>query len=146
MTYSLKTYRCQLVCEGETQFAKAFADSADNAAAIMFEKLANLPVEEVHLLYVNGQNRVTGHEMIARGGQHGCALTAKEILRGPLMAGASAFIMAHNHPSGDPTPSREDIAITRTVKKLSEELGIPLLDHLVVCPESRRYESILEVL
>ncbi len=137
----IKTYKCMLVSEGTQDIPRTDCSSADNAAAIFFERLAGLPHEEVHVLYLNGRNRVIGCEVVSKGGAHGAALTPRDVLRGAIVAGASAIIMAHNHPSGDPHPSVDDYSTTHLVRLACEAVGLPLLDHLVVCPEIREYRS-----
>jgi DNA repair protein RadC len=145
--FMVPNVRCVLVRDAGTEgTTPPRAASADDAAEIFFERMANLPCEEVHVLYLDGQNRVTGAEMIARGGLHGCALSTRDALRGAIVANASALIIAHNHPSGDPTPSSEDIGMTRALQAAAKTVGLPLLDHLVVCPESKKYRSVLEVM
>jgi DNA repair protein RadC len=144
--YILKTFRCQLVCDGTSEFPHKKAANFNDARDIFFQKMANLPGEEIHALYVNGQNQITGHEMIAKGGMHGCAVTSKDVLRGAIAANAAAFLIAHNHPSGDPTPSREDIEMTRNLIKAGKVVGVALLDHIVVCPEAGLASSVMEKL
>jgi DNA repair protein RadC len=139
---TLKTYRCMLVAEGTAQYTRETVEDAGGAIEVLFDKMAGLCCEEIHVLYLNGRNRIVGHEVVARGGLHGCAVTARDVLRGALLANASAFILAHNHPSGDPTPSAEDREMTRKIGALSRDLGCPLLDHIVVCPEECRSASI----
>jgi DNA repair protein RadC len=70
-------------------------------------------------------------------------VTAREILRCALGDAASAIVLAHNHPSGDPTPSDEDAAMTRAVARAAEVVGVPVLDHVVVTA-SGEYVSLLE--
>ena len=142
---TLKTFRCMLVAEGTAQYTRSVVTDDVAAADVLFDKMAGLPVEEVHVLYVNGRNKIVGHEVVGRGGIHACSVSARDVLRGALVANAAAFIMAHNHPSGDPTPSEEDRAMTRRIADVARELGCPLLDHLVICPEERTYRSIVGV-
>lgn len=146
MKYSVPIYRCMLVRDGEKEVARERAPSFDDAAEIFFESLKNLPVEEVHVLFVDGQNRVTGLECVSRGGLHGCALSCRDVLRGAIAANASAIIVGHNHPSGDPRASADDIAMTKSLAAACEVVGVPLLDHIIVCPESRRATSLLEAM
>jgi DNA repair protein RadC len=63
---------------------------------------------------------------------HGCALTPRDVLGPALRDAASAIVVIHNHPSGDPEPSPEDIAMTRAVAAACDVVGVPLLDHVVV--------------
>ena len=69
---------------------------------------------------------------IARGGAHGCALSTRDVLAPALRDNAHAIILIHNHPSGDPRPSPEDLAMTIAIRSACEVVGVPLLDHVVV--------------
>ncbi|HEY3666054.1 MAG TPA: DNA repair protein RadC [Polyangiaceae bacterium] len=95
-------------------------------------RLAALEHEEVWLLSLDGKYGLKSARRIAQGGLHGCALLTRDVLSPALRDGASAIVLVHNHPSGDPTPSSEDIAMTRAVRAAGELVGIPLLDHVVV--------------
>ena len=95
-------------------------------------RLAALEHEEVWLLSLDGKYGLKSARRIAQGGLHGCALMTRDVLSPALRDGASAIVLVHNHPSGDPTPSREDISMTQSVRTCAELVGIPLLDHVVV--------------
>jgi len=98
-------------------------------------RLALLEHEEVWLLSLDGRNRLKSERCIARGGLHGCALLPHDILRPALRDGASAIILVHNHPSGDPTPSRADIQMTQAIIDVAKPLGISVHDHIIVGKE-----------
>jgi DNA repair protein RadC len=95
-------------------------------------RLGTLEHEEVWLLSLDGKYGLKSARRIAQGGLHGCALLTRDVLSPALRDGASAIVLVHNHPSGDPTPSPEDIAMTRAVRAAGELVGIPLVDHVVV--------------
>lgn len=95
-------------------------------------RLSALEHEEVWLLSLDGQNGLKAARRVAQGGLHGCALTPKDILRPALRAAATAIILLHNHPSGSPEPSPEDLAMTEQLAIASQVVGIELLDHLIV--------------
>jgi DNA repair protein RadC len=77
-------------------------------------------------------SRLLGATRIAQGGLHGCALTPRDVLRPALRDGGSAIVVIHNHPSGDPTPSPDDIKMTAALAVACDVVGIELLDHVVV--------------
>jgi DNA repair protein RadC len=106
-------------------------------------RLACLDHEQVWLLVLDGRNRLRSAQRVAQGGLHGCALTPGDVLRPAVRDGGSAFVLVHNHPSGDPRPSREDVAMTRLVAAAGELLGVPLLDHVIVARGGQ--SSLLEV-
>jgi DNA repair protein RadC len=98
-------------------------------------RLAALDHEEVWLLGLDGKNGLRGAQRVAQGGAHGCALLPRDVLRPAVRDGASAIILLHNHPSGDPTPSLDDVRMTRALASACEIVGINLLDHVVVARE-----------
>jgi DNA repair protein RadC len=95
------------------------------------------------LLALDGQNGLRSMRRIAQGGLHGCCVSARDILRAGLVEAASAIVLVHNHPSRDPTPSPEDVAMTRVVVDAGEVVGLPLVDHVVVA--GSRHASMLDL-
>lgn len=112
-------------------------------AAYLTPRIGALEVEQMWVVSLDGRNRMRGARCVAHGGQHGCAVTARDILRLALSDGASGFVLVHNHPSGEPTPSQEDLAMTRAVAQAAEVVGLPLLDHVIVTARGD-YCSLLE--
>jgi DNA repair protein RadC len=107
-------------------------DSVDEVRGWAEPRLLGLEHEEVWLLSVDGRNYLRTARCIARGGLHGCALATHDILRPAVRDAASAIILVHNHPSGDPTPSPEDLRMTRAVQVACRTIGLELLDHVIV--------------
>jgi DNA repair protein RadC len=83
-------------------------------------------------LSVDGQNGLKAARRVAQGGLHGCALTTRDVLGPALRDAASAILLVHNHPSGDPRASPEDMAMTRALSAACKVVGLPLLDHVIV--------------
>ena len=98
----------------------------------LFAAMAHEPVEQLRILYLNSRNRLLLDETVIEGSVNITPVYPREILRRSLEAGATALILAHNHPSGDPRPSREDIRLTRLVARAVETLDIRLHDHVIV--------------
>jgi len=89
--------------------------------------------EQTGALFLNARNRLIRHDPeIYRGTLDRAVVEPREILKRSLLCNAAGIIVYHNHPSGDPTPSREDREFTRRLKAAAEGLGIRLLDHIVV--------------
>ena len=88
--------------------------------------------EEFHLLFLDTKNRLLKHERQGVGTVDQAPVYVREVLRRALELGASNMIMLHNHPSGDPTPSRADIEITNRVIEAGQPLGVKVHDHLVI--------------
>ncbi len=141
--YKIQTFKVRLIRDGVLSLAEEQADCFENARDILFALLADLPHEEVHAVMVDGRSNVIGTVRLSMGGLHGCALTARDVLRPIIAQGAAAFILGHNHPSGDPMPSADDRAMTDHIAKCADLIGTPLLDHIVVCPRQRKAHSIM---
>lgn len=92
-------------------------------------------------LYVNARHHLLGERELYRGTLHRASVEPRAILREALLCGAAGVVLFHNHPSGDPSPSREDLAFTRRVARAGEVLGVELVDHLVVA-EGGAYVSL----
>lgn len=92
-------------------------------------------LEESIILCLNRSNRVLGYYKLSSGGTAGTMMDPKVIFTIALNCSASAIIVAHNHPSGNLTPSQPDIKTTGNIKKLGDMMGITLLDHIIVTDE-----------
>lgn len=94
--------------------------------------LGHEKVERFHLLFLDRKNVLIADEAQQRGTVDHTPVYPREVVKRALELGASALIMVHNHPSGDPTPSKADIAMTEEVKAAAEKLGIALHDHVII--------------
>jgi DNA repair protein RadC len=94
--------------------------------------MAHESVEQLRLLFLDRKNVLIGDEVQQRGTVDHTPLYVREVVKRALELGASALIIVHNHPSGDPTPSRGDIDMTKQVKEALETIGITLHDHVVI--------------
>jgi len=94
--------------------------------------IAHEPVEHVHVLYLDTRNRLIADEAQGRGTVNHTPVYPREVVKRALELQATALILAHNHPSGDPTPSRQDIEMTGEIKSAAAVFGIVLHDHLVL--------------
>ncbi|WP_150287634.1 RadC family protein [Rhabdaerophilum calidifontis] len=88
--------------------------------------------EEFRLLFLDKKNGLIGDEVMQRGTVDHTPVYPREVLRRALQLNASALILVHNHPSGDPAPSRADIEMTREIVSLAEPMGIVVHDHLII--------------
>ncbi len=94
--------------------------------------LAREPTERFHLLFLDRKNALIADEQQQEGTVDHTPVYPREVVKRALELNASAIIMVHNHPSGDPTPSRADIEMTRQVREATRAVGIALHDHLVI--------------
>ena len=88
--------------------------------------------EQVRILFLNRQNHLIADELQQEGTVDHTPVYPREVIKRALDLGASALILVHNHPSGDPTPSHNDVAMTKELKAAGEKLGIQIHDHVVV--------------
>ena len=100
--------------------------------ALMGPRLRDVAQEEFHALLLNARHRVVREVLVTRGTVDASLIHPREVFRPAVSEGASGVILVHNHPSGDPTPSAEDRAVTRQLAEAGRALGIPVLDHVVV--------------
>jgi len=96
------------------------------------ERLAALRKEEFHVILLDGKNRPLKDVRVSEGSLTASLVHPREVFVPVIEASAAAIILVHNHPSGDPTPSAEDIAITHRLRQVGEIMGVPVLDHVVI--------------
>ncbi len=95
-------------------------------------QIAHGKVEEFHILFLDRKNALIKHERQQRGTVDHAPVYTREVVKRALELGASALILVHNHPSGDPSPSKADIAVTQDIKKAAAPLGVVVHDHLII--------------
>ena len=98
-------------------------------------RLAGLSAEEVWAIPLDAKNRSMGEMQLALGGLSACALSPADVFRPLMKEAAAGVILVHNHPSGEPTPSTEDIAFTERLCRAALLLGMELVDHVIVARE-----------
>ena len=104
--------------------------------------IGELPHEEFWIIYLNNSNKVITKSQLSKGGITGTMVDTRLVFKNALESGATAIILAHNHPSGTLSPSDADKEITKKLKKAGESLDIKVLDHLIVTQNS--YYSFLD--
>jgi DNA repair protein RadC len=108
----------------------------------MRARLAFSPVEEFWSIALDVRHRVQSERCVARGSLTGVDVHPRDVFRPLIRESAAAVIFCHNHPSGDPSPSRQDLDITQRLREVGNVCGIAVLDHVVVASEG--YASISE--
>ena len=96
------------------------------------ERMRHLSREEMILIFFNGKNKVIKELTVSVGTVNQTVASPRELFLEALRCEAVSVLMIHNHPSGDPTPSRQDILTTKRMKEAGEFLGIPLCDHIII--------------
>lgn len=103
-----------------------------NAISFFEERMSFLPSEEIQVVTLDVQKKLISCDVIGRGGIGGVGFCERELFRTAVKVNAAGLILAHNHPSGDPTPSHEDIEATWHLMKCGEMIGIEVVDHIIV--------------
>lgn len=106
--------------------------SARGAAAVLIPRFGAMSVEVFGFLALDRRRRLTRVTLVSQGNAEQTAAHPRHVFRLALQADASAVVLFHTHPSGDPTPSSDDVAVTRRLILAGEVLGVPVLDHVVV--------------
>ena len=88
--------------------------------------------ERFIVVFLDARHRVTGSQIVSIGSLNASIVHPREVFRVAILHGAAAIILGHNHPSGDPTPSSDDMELTRRLVKSGELLGIKVLDHIII--------------
>lgn len=130
----------EILCVGELsrRLARATVDldtdfsSPEYVAAYFMENMRHLETEKVMLLLLDGRHRLLKEISLSEGDSNSAIVSVKAIFLEAFRYEASSIILIHNHPSGYPEPSREDLVLTRRVKEAGELLGISLLDHIII--------------
>lgn len=115
----------------QKQFAAAISDS-DSAANLLREDLNDLDHEESWVLYLNNCNRPLDKLMITVGSIASTIIDRRRIVKQALLCNATRIILFHNHPSGNPLPSKADITETEKLKKACDLFDISLIDHIII--------------
>lgn len=128
---SFRVVREPVPAEAREAAERTWTGGAD-AARFVMPLLAGEPSEVMLAAFLNAKHRLAGAAVVGRGGLDHVPCEPREVFRAALLANAAAVILAHNHPSGDPEPSAQDLVLTERIAECGRLMGIPLLDHLVI--------------
>lgn len=106
--------------------------SPRDAANIVMEDMRYLPNEHFVCLFLNTKNHVLARETLSIGSLNAAIVHPREVFRAAIRRNSASIICVHNHPSGDPTPSQEDIQLTERLMEAGEIIGIDVLDHIII--------------
>jgi len=141
----INVYSLRLVKESSIPYnlEKSIANPATAAEIInqVFD-MENQPNEVFAILCLNTKNKVAGAHIISQGSLSSSIVHPREVFKAAIANNAASIILAHNHPSGDPEPSREDIETTHRLVNAGNILGINVLDHIII--GDGRYISLKE--
>ena len=105
---------------------------SEDVCRVLRPVTSKLPRESFYAVALNMANEVIGIEEVHRGTVGGVDAHPRDVFQGALLANAASVVVAHNHPSGDPGPSADDLALTRRLAKAARLLGVPILDHVIL--------------
>ncbi len=86
------------------------------------------------VLHLDARNRVVAHEVTSIGSQTASIVHPREVFKSAILKGANGIVLAHNHPSGDPAPSDDDISLTHRLRDVGNLIGIDVKDHVIIAP------------
>jgi DNA repair protein RadC len=124
------------ILEGRMRKNAVLLSSPADCKKFLQLKLAPLPHEVFSVLFLDTQNRLIAFEEMFRGTLNQTSVYPREVVLSALRHNASAVVLSHNHPSGNPEPSRADEALTQTLKAALALVDVRVLDHIVVCADS----------
>lgn len=127
MNYATAIVQMPLVMEGKGARVQTPGEAAQLCADI-----SGFAQETFHVLALNTKNRLIERQMITVGIVDASLAHAREVFRGAIQCNASGILLVHNHPSGDPAPSAEDIRITRQLIEAGKIIDIKVLDHVII--------------
>jgi DNA repair protein RadC len=103
-----------------------------DVAAYLSAEMATLAQEQLRVVLLDTRNQVIGSALVYQGGLNATVIRLGDCFREAVAKGAAAVVLVHNHPSGDPTPSPEDVRLTGEAARAGDLLGVELLDHIVI--------------
>lgn len=130
------TVKTITVAYGAPRRLRPCVDAPEIARRVVLSEMRkrDTDVEHVFLLMQNSRHALTGFKRLSTGSGSECPIDARKMFQTVLKCGASGFILAHNHPSGDAEPSRDDLGLTRRFVLAASILGLNFNDHIIVTP------------
>jgi DNA repair protein RadC len=129
----MRVFECKISYSLVSLGEEISLDRPDKIAAYLRSAFDENPMQEAfYCVYLDRKNHPLGRHLITLGTLDSTLVSPREVFRGAILAGASALVVAHNHPSGNPAPSSADVRVTRMLRDAAKTLEIPLLDHVVV--------------
>lgn len=125
------------VCVRDAEVMDSHCNAPEKFPAVWRETVEADPIfdpekEHFAVFFLNRRNKLRGFNIVSIGTQHSTLVEPREVFRPAIAVAASSIIIAHNHPSGDPSPSSADIHVTRKLREASHLLCIPLVDHVII--------------
>ena len=140
-------YSVKLIKESGVNYSLEEKITSPQVARDIIEKVLELsssPVEKFGIIALTTKNKVAGVHIIAIGGLSQAVVEAREIFQHAILNNAASIILFHNHPSGDPDPSKEDVDFWKNTEDAGKLLGIKVMDHVII-GESGGFASLKEL-
>lgn len=132
MAKSFNVYRCKLVKEGKIDYEGKISRPEDVFTAAKKMGLLDFSEEVVSMFTTDTKGNITGYHEVSRGDLNTSIVHPREVFKRAISNNAAALVLVHNHPSGETTPSDEDISVTKRLTEVGELIGIPVLDHIII--------------
>lgn len=142
---SIEVVAIQMIRERKFLYNGTRVTMPETAAEAFCALIGNPDREYFVAMLLDGKNRITAVNVVSVGSLNQSIVHPRETFKAAILSNAAAVILAHNHPTGDLTPSREDLEITRRLKEAGELLGIKILDHIIVDTETGRNKSFVSL-
>lgn len=131
--YKLRSQTFSIVCEKREA---VYCGSPKLAGPLLLSLYRELELDECNehfvVVVLNAKGKIVGHKVLSSGTPTACLVTPAMVFQAALVLGGTSVLACHNHPSGDTTPSREDLVLTRRMRTAGEALGMPLADHIIL--------------
>lgn len=141
--YNIPVYKLKLVKSSSRSVKVEVVKTPQEASQVFSAYLQGEDREHFVAVMLDSKNRVIGIHTISIGSLNESLVHPREVFKAAILANAAAIIVGHNHPSGDPTPSVQDVEVTRELSQAGKYLKIPVLDHVIIEHENR-YVSLVE--
>lgn len=129
---TIQLVECRLKKAKTIKLPRGNVTCLEDALAVLRYLTSDLPVEQFIVLGMNNAGMVSFASVVSQGGVEGCAIKPRDVFRALLIANATSFIVGHNHPSGDPTPSAFDLDTNSCLVQAGQAIGLPLVDSIIV--------------
>lgn len=141
----IQRVKLQMIREPSAIYTAESITSPTDIVALVnkYEQYDSSPTEKLILIGLNTKNKVNVYTEIATGAENHTVFSMSHIFQILMLSNSDKFILAHNHPSGDPTPSKEDMKTTNKVETAASVMGLTLLDHIIISGEG--YTSITQM-
>lgn len=128
----IQLFKVRLVKDRSIRMPVTSIAHQDDLVRVAKMELADVPHEELIAIGLDNRNHIIGVVKVSQGGLSSTAIISSDVIRPLIAMGASAFVVAHNHPSGDPTPSRHDHELTANLQRAAACVDLAMYDHIVI--------------